>query len=71
MNTRNIMEVRYIVKTAFKYAGKQYKAGEEFTPAGGKFDAAIIRNMTRTEPVKEDEVKHGKNTRKQKSRVVV
>lgn len=34
--------VRYVVKRAFKYGERRYQPGEEFTPQGGRFDAALL-----------------------------
>ena len=59
-----MVEMKYIVKHAFKYGEKIYVRGEEWIPAGSKFDQKIIRNLVRSEEVKELEVKHDKNTHK-------
>ncbi len=36
--------IRYIARKPFKYDGKWLKAGDEWEPVGGRFDAQIIRN---------------------------
>lgn len=36
--------VTYIVRQPFKYDGKWYKQGTEWTPGGSRHDAGIIRN---------------------------
>lgn len=38
------MSIKYIVRDAFKYNGKQYKPGEEFIPSGSKFDEQLIES---------------------------
>ncbi len=37
-------QVQYRVRQGFKYAGRWFKAGELWEPAGNKNDALIIRN---------------------------
>ena len=38
------VEVKLIVRKAFKYGKKHYKPGDEFIPEGSKFDAGIIKS---------------------------
>ena len=44
-------EVKYIVKSPFKYEGVKYKRGDEWEPNGGKWDDIIIRHHVTTERV--------------------
>lgn len=36
--------VKYVARQKFKYGGKWLFPGDEWAPAGGRFDASIIRN---------------------------
>ena len=36
--------VKYIARQKFKYGGKWHFPGDEWTPAGSRYDASIIRN---------------------------
>lgn len=38
--------LRYVVTKKFKYGGRWLQPGEEFVPAGGKYDDAIVKNET-------------------------
>jgi len=55
-------EVKYVVKTKFKYGERVYMPGESFEPMGGRFDTSILRHHVRTVPVLDaeplQEVKH-------------
>ena len=37
-------QVKFIVRRAFKYGKTHYKPGQEFIPAGGKFDDLILES---------------------------
>lgn len=37
-------QVQYRVKRKIKYSGRWYRPGDVWQPAGGKYDAQIIRN---------------------------
>lgn len=36
--------VKYVARQRFKYNGLWHKPGDEWTPVGGRYDNAIIRN---------------------------
>lgn len=44
-------EVKYIVKSPFKYEGVRYKRGDEWEPNGGKWDDIIIRHHVTAERI--------------------
>jgi hypothetical protein len=53
-----IVPVRYVVRRAFKYGERRYLPGEEFTPQGGRFDAALLtHHCTRLVAVNGQEVR--------------
>lgn len=40
-----MQQIQYIVVKSFKYDGRRYLPGDEFTPAGGKWDKQLVANQ--------------------------
>lgn len=56
--------VKYQVRTPFKYDGKRYDVGDEWTPSGGKYDEILMSSPRYFVRVEEPTTKPARRGRK-------